>query len=1121
MDYEMMDCKSFHLRGQGGWSQLTRICPIRLWSWALCLLYLTILLPAALSQVTTSSVTGFVADSSGGAVPGATVTIKEVRTGFTRSATTNELGQYSILAIPAGQYNFTVEHSDFKTSERTGQSITQQLAARVDFVLVVGEVRQTVNVEGAAPLLQTETPSNAVTLDSRKIIELPTLGHNYLQTAILSPGVIPVSDYSMLTVCVGNYFSGGTGYKPVSVSATGGRPDFTAFIHDGFDVRDPGYGGDLFQPSPEAIDSYRVVRGYDSAQFGGEPSIVYVNTKSGTNDYHGSIWEYHQDAALQARAFNAPGNPALTYNQGGFTFGGPALPQLKNKTFVFGEFQMTRVRSSSPDRFVVPTEAQWGGDLSSIPVQLYNPFDIDPSTQMRRPFPNNRIPSNLISQVAQKFKQYVPLPNVPNAAYGEYNYVRNVARITDDTQFLIRVDQILPHNGKIFVKYFKDNVNSESQGITPLVGFGTPLKGQTASIEWNHPLAPNKLNSLRVGFYRSWVVFGGLATDTDITGSLGFKNYDSSEAHWGLPGLGVSGFSMPSTVIYDYIWWTTRVGVHENFSLVKGRHTLDIGGTYQPTWYPQKNAIYPRGSLSYDGEFTKQSPTSAASPIGLADFLLGAYSSAWSNPEGLQPMLYSPYYSWYLQDKIQVSQKLSLTLGLRWDWWAPPAERYNRWMTFDQNKGKYVWVLKDPFNWKTDYTTLSGEYPRGMFLNWKKTNYSPRIGLAYLLTPNTTIRAGAGMYYAQGLQNFQAFSSFSSGNPPFSNSIVVANDPGQLTPGRLDNTLFDLPAIGAISPGSSLVVPDIHAPQPYVEQFTFSVERQLGRNMLLSASYNGALGRQLVNGGTDINQATPIDPNNPLPLSQRLPYPDLGFIFLQSNNSNSSYHGMALNFQKQYSNGLDLIASYTWSKSIDEYTSSSGGGNNQNARCQRCDRGLSDNDRRHYFSLGYVWELPFGAGRRFVNQGLGSHILGNWQLSGITQFQAGTPLTPTTSTSWLNVGPWVALPRSDRVCGGKASNPTLDQYFDTSCFPAQPPNTFGNSGRNVIIGPGAQLWDMSMARRFKIWESLQLTFRGEFYSVFNHQNWGSPDTGVFNSTFGKISGKSGPRTIQLGIKLEF
>ena len=293
-----------------------------------------------------------------------------------------------------------------------------------------------------------------------QITELPTFGHNYLQTAILSPGVTPVASNSMLTVTVSNNFSGGTGYKPVSVSAAGGRPDFLAFVHDGFDVTDPGYGGDLFEPSPEAITSYRIVRGYDSAQYGGQPSIVYVSTKSGTNAYHGSAWEYHQNAAMQARAFNAAGVPALTYNLGGFTFRGPALPQLKNKTFVFGEFQVTRTRSGSPGQYIVPTAAQWGGDLSAIPVQLYNPFDIDPASGMRRPFPNNQIPSNLISSIAQKYKQYVPQPNVPNAGYGEFNYVTNSRAITDDTQFLIRVDQNLPGNGRLFVKYFKDNVNS-------------------------------------------------------------------------------------------------------------------------------------------------------------------------------------------------------------------------------------------------------------------------------------------------------------------------------------------------------------------------------------------------------------------------------------------------------------------------------------------------------------------------------------------------------------------------------------------------------------------------------------------------------------------------------------
>ena len=301
--------------------------------------------------------------------------------------------------------------------------------------------------------------------------------------------------------------------------------------------------------------------------------------------------------------------------------------------------------------------------------------------------------------------------------------------------------------------------------------------------------------------------------------------------------------------------------------------------------------------------------------------MLGAFSNAQSG-QSLDPMLSTGYYSWYAQDKIKASRKLTLTLGIRWDWWAPPAERYNRWMTFDQDKGKYVWVLKDPFNWQQDHTTLGGEYPRGMFLNWEKKNFSPRLGIAYLLTPNTTIRAGAGIYYAQGLQNFQAFSSFSSGAPPFQNSITLTNDPGSITPGRLDNTLFDQPAINGISKGSSLVVPDIHAPQPYVEQVTFSVERQLGPNMLLSAGYNGSFGRHLNNGGSNINQAALYDSNNPLPLSQRLPYPDLGFIFLQSDNSTSSYNAGYLSFVNRYSHGFDLIVSYTWSKSLDEYTSS-------------------------------------------------------------------------------------------------------------------------------------------------------------------------------------------------------
>jgi hypothetical protein len=1023
------------------------------------------------------------------------------------------------MAIPAGDYTFTVEKEGFATAVRPGQIITQQLAARVDFVLQVGSAHQTMEVQGVAPLLQTESPSNAVTLNNQVITELPTLGHNYLQTAILSPGVLPLSSNSILTIVEGNYFTGGVGYKPVSVDVSGGRPEYTAFVEDGFDVRDPIYGGSLYQPTPEAVSSYRIVRGYDSSQYGGEPSVVYVSTKSGTNSYHGSVWEFHQDAGMEALEFNVPTIPPLTYNQPGFTFGGPLVPQLKDKTFVFGEFQTTRVRSSVPFIGVVPTAAEWGGDLSAIPQQIYNPFNI--VNGQRQPFINNQIPATLLSPVGQKYKQFIPLPNIPGAPYGIYNFATSQRSINDDTQYMIRVDQELPRGGRMFAKWFRDKDNSISYGITSAAGIYNPLRGQTGSVEWDQPLKANWLNTLRIGIFRSVTDFGGVPAPENVGQVLGLANTNPDPAYWGLPSMGIAGIATPTTLNFNLHRLTTRGGIHDNVSFIRGRHTVDFGFIYQPTQYPQKNGADPRGVINYTGAFTAQFPTSAVLGPGLADFLLGAFTNGYSNPTGFDPFLYEPYWAWYAQDKIKVSRKLTLTLGLRWDYWEPPAERYNRWSAFDQDSGQLVFALADPFTWQTNHTTLS-DWPggRGMFVNWNKTNFSPRIGIAYLFTPNTTIRAGFGTYYSQGMMNFQIFSSFGNGGPPFANIVAVTNDITLNTPTELDSQLFPAPEVGTIAPGSDVTSPDLHAPQTYVEQVTFSVERQIGQNMVASVAYNGNFGHHTM-GDFDINQAALLNPNNPLPLQQRRPYPNLGDVLLQGNYDNSTYNGLAAHFEKRFSGGVSLIGSYTWSKAMDQFSSDGGGIQNERAFCRMCDYGLSDFDMRNYFSFGYVWKLPFGANRRFVSQGPASKILGDWQWSGITQFQAGTPYTP--------YNPYVSnvddssgyAERSNRVCNGRLSHPTLAEWFDTSCFPANPPNTFGNSGRNVIIGPGAQLWDMSIERIFKLREHVDFNLRGEFYSVFNHQNWGAPDNYVTDPTFGEIFGKNNPRIVQIGMKLTF
>lgn len=308
-------------------------------------------------QIITSSIVGSVTDPSGAAVPGARVTVTQLETGFTRTVRTNNQGVYRIVGIPAGNYTIRVMKAGFAQAVKTNQVITQQFSANVDFTLKVGTARQTVTVKGGAPLLQTQTPANSVTLSNRTITQLPTLGRSFLSAAILSPGVAPTVGSSILNVVEGESLTGGAGFKPVGIDVSGGPPDLAGYVQDGFNVRDPTYGGDLYQPSAAAIQSVHIVRGFDSAQYGGEPSVIYIQTKSGTNHYHGSVFEFHQDAAMEARPFNAKTVPALTYNQFGGDMGG-RVPKLKG-TYFFVSTQLTRNHSANTLFGIVPTAAEW------------------------------------------------------------------------------------------------------------------------------------------------------------------------------------------------------------------------------------------------------------------------------------------------------------------------------------------------------------------------------------------------------------------------------------------------------------------------------------------------------------------------------------------------------------------------------------------------------------------------------------------------------------------------------------------------------------------------------------------------------------------------------------------
>lgn len=1075
------------------------------------------------AQVITSSLRGFVTDPSGAAIAGAQVKIREVQTGFTREQATNAEGLYVFSGIPAGVYDISAEQAGFQTAMRSAQGLTQQMDLRVDFQLQVGNTQQTVEVAATPPLLQTENAALAVTVDSKQMVELPTLGRSYVASMILSPGVTPILGSNIGSVVFGQSQTGGSAFKPISANVSGGSPEFTGFIEDGFDVRDPIYGGALYQPSVEALQSYRIVRGYDSAQFGGSPSVVYTSSKAGTNDYHGSLFWFLQNKVTNARTNGAPSVPPLVYNQAGATIGGPVLiPKLyngKNKTFFFFSAQVTRQRSGSNQLAIVPTEAQWAGNFSQYPQTIYNPFDIDPATNTRRPFPNNQIPATMLSSFAQGYKKYVPLPNLGAVPFGQPNLSIFGAQQNDDTQYLARVDQSLGKSGRLFVKYFWDKVGAYSYGLSQFAGFAQPLKGQTASVDYTQPIGSKAVNQLRIGFFRSETNYGAVPTTQDVAGTeLGLNNISRNPAFFGLPNVSVTGVSVPGTAIFNLNRNSTRLGINENFSLYAGRHTLDMGFTIQPSQYPQNNGIYPRGSLSYDGGFTRQMPGGPGG-AGIADFVLGAFASAAGNPTGFAPVLNTTYYGWFAQDQIKVSRRLTVTLGIRWDYWTPPVERYNRMVAFDQNQGKLLYVLKDPMNFQNDYSTLSGDLPRGVFKNWKKTNFSPRVSLSYLLTPKTTVRAAYGIYYTQGMANFQIFSSLGFGGPPFTNNANVVNDPSLLTPPTLDKQLFPAPPVGSITPGTLFVTQDIYAPQSYVQQATFSVEHQIGERWLLSLGFNSFLGRHLM-APYNVNQAALYDPANPKSLQDRRPYPFYSDILLQGNNGNSSYNGAYVHIRRSMAKGLDLTASYTYSKSLDLFSSNSGGWDNQDARNTRLDRGRSDFDQTHVFSSGIVWEMPLGHGKRWATSGVSAAVLGDWQLSGIIQARSGLPLSLSMPTSWPNVAATFTKARPNRVCDGRLDGGTMDKYFDTSCFVAPPANQFGNAGRNILTSPPTQFTDVSLSRSFRF-ERFRVDFRAESYSIFNIQNWNTPNTSLVSPNYGMIFGKNNPRRFQFGLRMEF
>ncbi|MBV8858973.1 MAG: TonB-dependent receptor [Acidobacteria bacterium] len=1118
-----------------------------------CLLLLSALTLSASAQVNNASVTGLVTDSTGAVVTGASVTLKNKATNVETTATTDSSGYYTFASVPVGVYAVTVERQGFKRVVLEEVKLEVGQKARVDAALEVGAVTETVTVTSAT-LLTTQEATTGGVIENRMVAQLPLSGRNWDDLISLVPGV----QSDRYTEEGGGTANGRTG----GANVHGVRSLQNNFVLDGVDNNSISENvqeltTQVARPSVDSIQEFKVSTNPYSAENGRSPgALISVTTKSGSNVFHGTLYEFHRNRVFDANNFfnNRAGakKPQNIQNQFGGNLGGPVV---HDKAFFFFNYEGTRVRKGSTRLGNVPLPNEIRGDFSAaaaaanrISGGYAKLFDrvgdcralVPSAFNSDGSFINNQIPAQCLDPLAQKILGLLPAANVvPGAgALNVSNFIRNPG-ITDDTNsYTGRFDWQQNAKNSFFVRYTLSDRFRYVPGIFGGVVDGTGssangrlnMKGQSAAVGWTRVISSRLINEFRLGWGRnnSLAVQDPFGTNTLAEfGVLGVP--DSPLYSGGLPGLSVSarggtqlpggqsGFDrlgspdfLPKSQRTNQFQWA------DNVSLTYGPHQLKFGGDVRA---PLRNIYLDvpslRGTLNFDGNRTG---------IGLADFLLGYPSGAQlSNPQVVDSRL--KMFSGFVQDDWKATPKLTFNLGLRYDYATWPYEGRDRLTNFDPETGQVFTPANSPFG-------------RGL-VNPDRNNFAPRVGLAYQWNEATVVRAGYGRFY----QLFERAGSEDqlSLNLPWlvQNSVAAANNNSTANNIRL-RTGFNL-SLNPASVNPQLVrlrAVNPEAVNPSIDQWNLGVQRRLYGNLVATADYVGTKGTHLST-LRNLNQQL-IDARGFG--TGVIPYPSFGPIEYRDNGGNSIYHGGELTLEKRFSQGFSFRTAYTFSKSIDyaqEHLAAGGTGSfTQNARNLRERRGPSDFDVTHRFVGSYVWELPFGKGRSYLNDGALAHVLGGWRLSGLANVRSGRPFTlaaNSNSTSLGGVrGGGLVSAFADCLRDGSldSGQRTIDRWFDPTAY-ATPSGTnpatgkvearLGNCGRNTLRGPSLTNFDAALARTFDYFgEDRDLEFRWEVFNVFNTPQFGLPDRNISGTTAGRITTLAGdPRVMQFALKFNF
>ncbi len=1094
----------------------------------------------------TGSLTGTVQDPSSAVVPSATVTVTSQGTGATRETKTDDTGHYLLPLLPIGTYTIKVSAQGFQTVEQKDIRLQVDQSREIDFSLSTAKLQETVEISATAVAVETSNASLGQVITAQQVSELPLNGRNFVQLATLTPGTTQETNPN-------SFFAGGGSSEvgirgSYSLSVAGSRANTTDWLLDGVDNNELTAGGIAILPDIDALQEFKVLTYTYSAEYGtrGGPTVL-LTTKSGTNRFHGSLFDFVRNTSLDARSFFAPNREEFKQNQFGGSLGGPIK---RDRTFLFLDYQGKRTLQGRNFLGQVPTDKMLNGDFTEqfpdvSPFQLANPYTaggfpggtpflcdgsgtplpanaagLQPGTGS----PCNKIPQSMINPVASSLVHLYPAANNLGAGLLSEDFVSTPTKQFKEGEGDIRLDHNFSGNDSLYARFSYDQATEYLPGGSPGFAEANAFSstqsltdhGRNAAISETHVFSPTSVNKVTAGYNRIFNHILSYGSGSCEAEKLGIPGANLGGVSCGLTSIIAGGgfWSLGDRGFAPFQGGTNVFQIADSFDMIRGSHDMNMGGEVRVNQMNVLASGFQDGFLVFAPVFTGNS---------MADLLLGLpvfgqHDQTFQGPvTGRRWKMYRPFF----EDNWRVRSNITINAGLAYALVTPISEAFNRQSNFNFQTGQWLVAGHGASN------TVG--------LSMDTTALEPRFGIAW--SPHgdrkTSIRAGYSIYHdsswnqgAQGLWENPPY--FGSSLIPFGGTYTIAQGFPTLTQ-PTDSSQF----------GGNIQMQNFNFKLGRIQQFNLNVERQLPGEVLLTVGYAGARSSHLLEGGQNVNLVSPAGCGKILGYTlgcgqPNLPWPTLGTILNIYDNGFARYDSLQVKAETKSSHGLYALIGYTYSKALDNALSD-GLGSNIGAmyyglpNLGRADWGYSQIQLTHNFTANVVYDLPFGKGKRFGNSwsGAANAILGGWEVTAYEHAISGFPMFMVASNDQSGVNfsnngnNWN---RPDRVCNGRLSNWTVQRYFDPSCFVDPPVGELGNSSRTPLFGPGLINTDFSAIKNIPLsfHEGAELQFRAEFFNLWNHPQFFQPNADIDGAGLGVITSTvNNPRLIQFALKLQF